>query len=199
VDLPGVDAVSLGVALVERNYRPVPIFNGCPMPLDEKLPTDRSAAVIDVDSTLAALAQFGPQLRQRVLPAEACPAFLVDAQRQQPLQPIRPGQYDNRSLLFATDFPSAKFLASQRIERVLVVVQGSRRVERDLGYVLRTWQHAGMGLSIKHGIEPGPIQPLTIGGWWLFFNAWNHFSSALRLSRNSRGGYGGFVPMPSSG
>src|SRR5437764_9749370 len=32
VDRPGAEAVRLGVALAERGYRPVPLFNACPPP-----------------------------------------------------------------------------------------------------------------------------------------------------------------------
>lgn len=64
---------------------------------------------------------------------------------------------------------------------------------------LWTWQRAGISLTIKRGIDPGPIEPFSIGGWWYLFNFWHRISSAFRLWRNPQGGYGWFVPEASSG
>lgn len=199
VNLPGVEAVRLGVALAGRNYRPVPLFNACPPPMDSISSPPLSCAVIDVESTLAALVHYTEQLRERALSEHASPVFLVDANRQRPLQPIRPGLFDNRSVLFATDFPSASFLTSQRIERVLLICEQAGNIDRDLAYVLWTWQRAGISLTIKRGIDPGPIEPFSIGGWWYLFNFRHRISSAFRLWRNPQGGYGWFVPEASSG
>jgi len=189
----------LGVALAERGYRPVPLFNACPPP-DIPAPDQAGRlAAIDVDSILAALVQSAERLQQLALPADAPPAFLVDANRQRPLQPLRPGLFDNRSVLFVTDFPSASFLASQNIERVLVLCDRPGDIDRDLAYVLRTWQRAGITVSCKSLTEPGPVQPLAIGGRWLLFNLWHRLASALRLRRNPLGGFGAFVPEAASG
>ncbi len=199
VDLPGGEAVWLGAALAERGYRPVPVFNACPPPEVNAPAPAGTLAVIDVDSTLAALVHYAGHLEEQGLPTNAPPAFLVDADRQRPLQPVRSGLFDNRSVLFWTDFPSAKILAAQHIERVLLVCEQSGRLDQDLAYVLRTWQRAGIALSRTHLTAPGPLQPFSIGGWWLLFNLWHRLTSALRFQHNPGGGYGWFVPEPTSG
>jgi hypothetical protein len=197
VDLPGAESVRLGVVLAGRGYLPAPLFNACPPPVG---PDGKGvAALVDVESVLAALVGSAGPIRQLGLPADAPPAFLVDADRQRLSQPIRPGLFDNRSVLFVTDFPSAQFLAAQRIERVLLVCAQPSRIERDLAYVLWTWQRAGVALRVKRGTDPGPIEPLTVGGRWFLFNLWHRLTAALLLRRNPQGGYGGLVPEASSG
>jgi hypothetical protein len=198
VDLPGAEAVRLGVALAGRGYRPVPVFNACPPPLDPGAGAG-PRAVIDVDTILAALVEGAEELRQYVLAADAPPAFLVDANRQRPLQPVRPGLFDNCSVLFVTDFPSANFLAAHDVRRALLVRERHGGIERDLAYVLRTWQRGGVPLAVKRGMEPGLVEPLVIGGWWLLFDLWHRLTATLRLRRNPQGGYGGFVPEAASG
>ncbi len=192
VDLPGVEAVRLGAALAERGYRPVPVFNACPPPAG-------TLAVIDVESTLAALVYYARRLGERVLPEDAPPAFLIDANRQRPLQPVQPKLFDNRSVLFVTDFPSANFLAAQHIERAVLVSEQPGRIDQDLAYVLRTWQRAGISLSMKRVTDPGPLQPLAIGDGWLLFDFLHRLTSALVLRHNPLGGYGWFVPEAASG
>lgn len=65
--------------------------------------------------------------------------------------------------------------------------------------MLRTWQRAGISLSYKSLIEPGPIQPLIIGGRWLLFNLWHRVAAFFRLRRNPMGGFGGLVPEAANG
>ena len=105
-----------GLALAEIGYRPVPLFNACPPPWDAS-GIGLAPAVVDVDAILAALVRGAERLRMLALAVDAPPAFLVDADRQTPRIPFRPGVFDNRSVLFPTDFPSATFLASQGYNR----------------------------------------------------------------------------------
>jgi hypothetical protein len=197
VDFHGVESVLVGTSLAEMGYRPVPLFNACPPPVD--FPSSASLAVVDADSILAVLVQNAERLRTLALPANAPPAFLVDAKRQHLEQPIRPGLFDNRSVLFITDFPSATFLKSQDIRRVLLVRARDGAMDRDLAYILRSWQKGGLGLGLKCLSDPGPPQPLTIGGSWLWFGFWHRLSTFFGLRRNPQGGFGAFVPEAASG
>lgn len=204
VELPNAEAVETGLALAERGYRPVPLFNACPPPLGfEPIPQTPGSsawlALVFVDSILAALIQGAERLRSLTIPADAPPAFLIDANRQTPWRQVQPGAFDNRSVHFVTDFPSARFLASKGIHRALLIQAAGRPLRGDLANVLRTWQKAGVTLTCKRLNEPGPPQPLTIGGMWLLYNFWQRVATFLTLRRNPLGGFGDFIPEGSSG
>jgi hypothetical protein len=71
VDLPGAEAVAMGVALAGHGFRPVPLFNGTSGPHE----------VIEVYPIVRALAAWARTMQtQRLLP-DAPPAFLLDSRR----------------------------------------------------------------------------------------------------------------------
>lgn len=197
VDLPGAEAVAMGLALAARGYRPVPLFNACPPP--SPVQDAPQVAVIDVDSILTALVDGVDCLRQVRLRDNAPPAFLLDSLRQQPTQPVSVGLFDNRSVVFVTDFPSATFLTAQGIQQVILVRQHRQGLERDLAYALRIWQKAGIELQIMALGDRTQLQPLILPrmswltGLWLRLRAW------FDLRRNQAGGFGSLVPESSGG
>jgi hypothetical protein len=193
VDLPGPHSVFAGLALAQMGYRPVPLFNACPPPAD--YPPESRQAVVDMDSILAALVQGAERLKMLSMPDDAPPAFLVNADRQLMLRPIRPGIFDNRSVVFVTDFPSANFLAKQGIHRVLLLFESALSAygERDLAYVMRTWEKGGISINEKRLGQPEPPQQVTIGGSWLLFDLLQRVRVLFKLRRSWKGGFGGFV------
>jgi hypothetical protein len=191
VDFPGPQSVFAGLALAERGYRPVPLYNACPPPAD--YPPQSRQAVVDMDPILAALVQAAERLRTLTLADDAPPAFLVNADRQMSLQPMHMGHFDNRSVVFLTDFPSANFLAKQRIQRAILLHERDAFARRDLAYVLWTWQKAGVSLSQRNLYYPGPPQPMSIGGSWFLFDLWHRLHAFFDLRRHPQGGFGGFV------
>jgi hypothetical protein len=204
VDLPGAEAVAVGVALAEKGYRPVPVFNACPPPIsppaDFQLPYPQPPlAAVNVELTLSALVHYADHLQTMSLPPDAPPAFLVDARRQGHGEPITPKTFDNRSVLFATDFPSANFLVRQLISHIFVVSSKSAVLEQDLTFVLRQWQQAGLAVQAKYIDDPHPPRPLTIGGRWFLYSLLHHLWALVSLQRHPGGGYGGFRPEPISG
>jgi hypothetical protein len=204
VELPGVESVALGLALAEQGYRPVPLFNGCPAPEVDPLfdPSDlkpRGFALVDVDSILAALAQGAERLPSLELPTDAPPAFLLDADRTRPRQKIAPGLFDNRSVVFTTDFPSAKMFQSHAIGAAIVVVRDAWPLASDLDHVLRTWSRSGLVVRWKQLDRPGPPEPLNLPRPYLLSALWIRLSAWLKLRPNPEGGYGDFVPEASAG
>jgi hypothetical protein len=193
VELPGPEAVAIGMALAERGYRPVPLFNACPPPLAAGDPVP-PLAVVNVEGIMAHLVGLAGRLSALALPDDAPPAFLVDAGRHGPPGPVNVGLFDNRSILFVTDFPSAIALAAHNIRRALLISQRSRLLTDDLAYVLRTWQKAGVTLARKNVDDVEPIQPLTIGGFWLLFQLGQRLWAWAHLRRGFQGAFGGFVP-----
>src|SRR5579859_3707035 len=143
LDLPGAEGVVTGIALAGRGYWPVPLYNAVPLPISARLlnplASGGAVAAVDVLPIISALRKGAEQLAQLNLPFDAPPAFLLDANRQGWRKMI-PGEFDNRSVSFTTDFPSANFLAAQGIERVILVQKGKLEPQPDLAHTLRRWQ-----------------------------------------------------------
>jgi hypothetical protein len=184
VDLPGEQAVLVGLALAERGYRPVPMFNG----------TSGPNALIAVEPIERALGFGTGLLRRTTLTPDARPAFLLDAERLHPAGGAEPGRYDNRWIVLPQDFPSATLLMSRGITDVTVIRQRSPTPDQDLIVVLRRWQEAGLrvrGLALEGGQVEEPLSLIVPSGIrWLWYGA----LALMGLRRNSVGGFGALVP-----
>jgi hypothetical protein len=191
VDLPGERSVDAGLTLGRVGYRPVPLFNTAYHPF----------AIVPVEPILRRLRDGASELRSLAIPANAPPAFLLDSKRLDPSAPAAPGKFDNRWVVFPQDFPSASFLLAQGIRRVVVLqeeaLQGKPRL--DLAHVLERWRQAGVELYVQDpesGMSPRPMQvdrPSAFRS--LFYRA----LTLAGLRRNSAGGFGSVIPIPSQG
>jgi hypothetical protein len=199
VDLPGAASVHLGLALAKLGYRPVPLFNACLPPETVPSTTLVEVAVVRVEPTLAALIRGAEQLRASPPPLDAPPAILIDANRQATHTAPLPGAFDNRSVVFVTDFPSATTLARHGITRALLVCEQQGAIGTDLSLALQVWQQAGVRLELKAINEPGPPIPLSLPRprWWAGLR--QRFKELFGLRRTESGDFGGFIPHPSSG
>jgi hypothetical protein len=204
VELPGVESVAMGLALAKVGYRPVPLFNACPppeadglfLPIQDK---PRALALVDVESILAALVQGAEGLQSLDLPADAPPVFLLDALRKSPRRSVDAGLFDNRSVVFVTDFPSANALATRGVREAIVVVKAGLGFQDDLDHVLKTWSRDGLSLSLKRLDRDAGPQPLELPRPSVFFGLWLQIATWFGLRRNPKGGFGAFVPFPSAG
>jgi hypothetical protein len=194
LDLPGDEGVWLGLALAELGYRPVPLYNACPRPLEESW---NPFCAVDVESILRALVVAAPPLEALKLAPDAPPAFLLDSRRRDG-QPA-PGQFDNRSVSLPTDFPSANFLLAHDVGQVLLVQHSALQPQADLAHTLRRWQDAGIGIRIKDLDTFGAPTRCEIDrprwyGW-----LWYRLLLTMGLRRNALGGYGATLVEPSGG
>jgi hypothetical protein len=183
VDLPGHESVALGAALAAQSIRPVPLFNAC---------TDPANEVVPQGETVRALFTLAPKLAERLIAPTSLPAFLLDAHRQAPARPLRPGAFDNRSRVFADDFPSPGFLREHGVRRAVLVRRAEVRPEDDLVEVLVAWREAGIELFAKRLDEAGPPRPCALErATWLA-----RFWLALRSfpARDRSGAFGEKVP-----
>lgn len=112
VDLAGKEGVLWGLQLARLGYRPIPLYNALPWPLNAPI-SERPPSTVAVEPVLSAICHSTPTLAQISLSPGAPPAFLLDADRR--MGKAYPGFFDNRSVCFSTDFPSAEFLRSQGI------------------------------------------------------------------------------------
>ncbi|HEX2572333.1 MAG TPA: hypothetical protein VH877_22500, partial [Polyangia bacterium] len=107
IDLPGAEGTQMGIGLAEKGFRPIPLYNAVPAP----------GATIDVRPIMAALVN-GAGLVGDVA-GDAPPAFLLDADRMGQGRAVQAGDFDNRSVCTAADFPSAALLGTAGIRRVV--------------------------------------------------------------------------------
>lgn len=184
VDLPGEAAVLTGLALAERGYQPVPLFNGCLAP----------GMVIDVAPLAAALLAGTDRLQRRPPTREAPPAFLLDSRRREGKGLLAPGRFDNRWAVVPQDMPSGNHLRLAGLGSVLV---RAATVQDDLTHILCRYQQAGLRLS-HVSADLAEAQALTVSppsGWR---SLWYRLGVFAGLRRNAAGGFGAVVPQPSS-
>jgi hypothetical protein len=143
----GREGVVVGMALARRGYRPIPLYNALPAPFDG----GRGHRIaVDVLPIVAQLMAATNTLRALPLAADAPPAFLLDANRRRARSNLEVGDFDNRSVCFPTDFPSAERLRESGIQRVIVIERGDGP-DVDLARVLAAWEAGG-----NHAAAPRP-------------------------------------------
>jgi hypothetical protein len=197
VDLPGVESIAAALVLAARGWRPVPLFNALPGPGEDFVGPTRPPVAVDVHPIIMALRMATPVLDSSSLSPLAPPAFLLDSRRHAPGWKTQFGTFDNRSMTFPTDFPSAAKLREYSISHVLVIQQ-SAKLQDDLTYTLRQWQESGLPIEL---LEPGPhaqrrpcaIRKVTTLGLW-----WMRVVTFLTFRRDRRGSFGGMLVEPSS-
>jgi hypothetical protein len=205
IDLDGPRGVSFGMRVARKGYRPVPLYNACPREKLSPSPDEparlglgidlgdlrpqRYPPVVDVGSIVSALAGATDELRDLKVPGFAPPAFLLDWRRGGIGKKVSLGMFDNRSVIFPSDFPSAAFLKERGI-RTMVVVSETLAPDFDLTAVLRGWVEGGLDIKIQ---VPGPLwspEPISLPAPSLLRSAWFWLHSHLGLQRNLSGGYG---------
>jgi hypothetical protein len=191
-DLPGTQGIAVALALTAVGYRPVPLFNACPEPVGDR-------PLVEVRPIIHALIAATPTLRDAKLPFNVPPVFVLDANRNFRIAAPAPGVFDNRSISLPTDFPSANLLISRGIRRIVLVHLSASEPRADLSHTLRRWQETGLPI---HGVaidEPSMPTPITIRRPRSFRTLWYNLLAKAGLISNPLGGFGGHLPMPSSG
>jgi hypothetical protein len=201
-DLPGAEGVFLGVSLAERGYCPVPLYNAIPLPgggfvLDPF--TSRSVAAVNILPVISALRQGAEQLVNLKIASDASPVFLLDANRHGDGRVMLPDEFDNRSVCFTTDFPSANFLVAHGFQRALLVQNHRQEPQPDLAHVLRRWQEGGIILERVRTDLPAVPERFEVARPSRFGAMWQRALMALGLRRASGGGFGAWIPDSSAG
>lgn len=198
IDLPGEEGVMWGLKLAGLGYRPVPLYNALPFAIGEKMSaaTSRPAATVHVEPILAALVREAVNLETLQLPTNAPPAFLLDADRRLARTDIRPGIFDNRSVCFTTDFPSASFLLEHGIHSV-AVVQESTKFAPDLLPTLVAWQQSGIEIQRKVYRNSEPLERVTVKKASFLSWIWFRLTVTLGFHKGELGAFGEIVPASS--
>jgi hypothetical protein len=202
IDLPGDEGVWVGAALVARGYRPVPLYNALPLPFGSLVhdpESRRSIAAVDVLPIISTLRATAEQLAAIDIRPDAPPAFLLDAKRQGDNLAMQPGDFDNRSVCFTTDFPSANFLSTHGITRALLVQRDRLEPQKDLAHVLRRWQEGGVTLERMLIGSPQERECFQVSRPSWYGAMFQRALSALGLGRAVGGGFGRWIPESSAG
>lgn len=163
VDLPGSTAVECGIALARNGYRPVPVYNACPLSGSDEYETFvQSPPVIDLRPILYSLCGTARELEQCPIEQNAPPAFLLDAHRFAEGITPEPGDFDNRSYISQDDFPSPQYVREQGIRNV-VIVQAGRVMNLDLSRVIRQFQESGAKILLTEPWVEWQPESLEIG------------------------------------
>jgi hypothetical protein len=202
LDLPGAESVFVGLALAARGYQPVPLFNAVPLPAEEPLldpDSGRPVAAVNVLPILGALKAGAEQLAALHLSCDAPPAFLLDANRRGEGREVLPDEFDNRSICFTTDFPSANLLCAQNIRRAVLIQPRGDQPQPDLAHALLRWQEAGFVLEQVRLDLPGAPAPFVVARPRWYGAMFQRALAALGFRRAAGGGFGGWVPESSAG
>ena len=202
LDLPGPAGVAAALALAARGYRPAPLYNALPLPVHEAIvrnPIGWPVAAVDMLPVIAALKSAVPRLAALQTPGNAPPAFLLDSRRSGSGRLPSPDYFDNRSICFTTDFPSAAFLLARGIRRTLLVRQTGLQPQPDLARVLRRWQEAGIALQRVRLDTPGLAEPFQVARPAWFGALVERTLAALGLLRARKNGFGQWVGHSAGG
>lgn len=212
-DLPGADAVAWGLFFARRGLRPIPLYNAitggfvsglsslppAPSSLATSFQSSLPHALVDVSAIVRAMVSATGTLKDIGLPADRSPVFLLDADRRMGVGAATPGRFDNRSISLPTDFPSAVFLKSKGIQRVVLVQSGATQPQEDLAHTLLAWQQGGLVIESKSLADDQAPAAIEITPPSRFRAAWYRFLATLGLRRSPLGGFGGAIPIPSAG
>ncbi len=204
LDLPREEGVLMGLELARLGYRPVPLYNAVPKPTHSQLHSLEEddydpVSLVDVEPIMHALWRGTEMLGRLSIPSNAPPVFLLDANRRFGGGVISPVKFDNRSVSFTTDFPSAIFLQTHGITRVVLVQSVASLPQSDIAHTLRRWQEGGIKIELKRLSVAGAPVPCEIKRPSWFGAIWYRLREMMGLTRHPLGGYGGIIGQSSGG
>lgn len=197
VDLPGPQSLCAGFALAKEGYRPVPLYNTT-SGSRQRLPPEK-CVLGDVSALVEMLSRPLPEYVRSTIIGNNPPALLIDSHRLRGERGPAPGMYDNRWVVFPQDFPSAAFLKSRGIVQAIVIQEGSGQPAEDLAHVLLRWKEGGIALFVQDAAQTPALMPLDVRRPRGFRSAIYCALALMGFRRNSAGGFGSVIPVPTQG
>jgi len=191
VDLPGPQSVAVGFQLAATaGYQPVCTFDNWP----------HIKGVLKSERVLGALLYYAAALdaaREHMTPGSP-PVWICDRERFTGKKPP-PGGFDNRYILEDRLLPGPQLLHAAGIQKVVYVCpNGDALPAEDVRAYLDELTPKGIRVTrvataseTEWTMEQPYVRRFTSDSGWSAFS--------LGLMRSSAGGFGGFVPQPSSG
>lgn len=184
IDLPGRDAIEMGLALGSHGFRPVLSINA----------TSSREEAIDMHSVLDMLAEGARFASSFPSGSDVLPAFILDSRREGAGTNLAPGRFDNRWTVFPTDLPSAEHLKKANIASVVIIQEGTD-VKADVQAIAWTYQRGGLEVRVANLREHTTVSlPKEQPGWFSFMMG--QFRRRFALRRRWDGSYGHRVPIP---
>jgi hypothetical protein len=196
LDLPGAKGIWTGLDLVELGYRPVPLYNALPGPIGYFYsPSDEGPIVsqVNMKEIMASLWHGSLKIKEGKFASNAPPVFILDWNRRSGTEDVESGDFDNRSISFPTDFPSANVLLSKKISRVVVVQESGDQPQEDLVQTLRRWQDSGIKIELKLVSDTGAPRPIQVRKPPLIKVFWLHALALFGKGMNPHGGFGKII------
>jgi hypothetical protein len=208
LDLSGDHGVRFSLALALRGFRPVPLIDGSPGPdvlgisqaiLAEQpaVPT-RALVAVDMRQTLRWLCIGAALLPSMKITANASPVFILDSLRTGHAGAFSAEAFDNRWKTFPQDFPSARFLREQGIQRVLLIQDIAKQPSEDLAHVLLRWQEEGISIYASSAAAAHSPQLISVNRPSRFRALWHRALTLVGLRRADTGRFGAW-PQGSGG
>jgi hypothetical protein len=207
-DLPGADAIRLGLGLALRGFRPVPVIDGSPCPDIlgtsqpvlgvTSAPTISPTTAVDMRQTMRWLCVGGALLPTATIATNAAPVFLLDALRIGRTPAPGAEVFDNRWKTFPQDYPSGRFLRENGIRRVLLIQDIATQPCEDLAHVLLRWQEEGISIHASSAVAPSSAEAIRINRPSRFRTLWHRSLALIGLRRAATGGFGAW-PQGSGG
>lgn len=138
VDMPGTGSINAGICLAKEGFRPIPIYNGV-------IEEENSKSVVDNQSVSAGLLWMAKELLNIEISDDAMPAFLLDSNRLIQYK-SKISVYDNSWDVYRQDMPSADYLKSNSVKKILLI---SERISGDLRKILLAYSKAGIEIYLK--------------------------------------------------
>jgi hypothetical protein len=190
VDLPGPRVVSAGLYFAAMGgFQPVCTFDNWPY----------NFGVLQPERILGTLLYYAVAMTRvrEGLTVTSPPMWLCDWDRFRARRPA-PGRYDNRYMLEDRLLPGPVMLSRAGIRRVVYVTQDAPPLSAawDLRPYFIVLKQKGFEVRAMSGQSAETFAELTELrlGVEASFETWS-----MELVRSSAGGFGGFVPQPSSG
>jgi len=167
VDLPGAASVEGALALAQRGYRPVPLYNG----INEKN-IGGLRPVIDNKPIIDALQDGASILESLTIYDDAPPVFMLDYNRSNQ-SGYTFGMYDNRWSIELDDMPTGQYMVNSGISQVVVWTKGN--ASKDLLSIIDSYQDMGINIKIfctdmQAFVESQPYVSPSIGASGFGFN-----------------------------
>jgi hypothetical protein len=187
LEIPGIAATLEALELAKLGFCPVPLFNGVAA-------SPGAQELVSTHFLSSSLYNLAPELSQIRIPDDAPPVFMLDSNRKGDgiFNKHSRGAFDNRWNIFSQELPSAEFLRSRGITRIILRTLDTHTVlANDLHHVIYRFQEGGMEVLLHNGTS------------WPFVKPKSYKNTAYRLlamagfKRNSAGGFGALIPEES--
>lgn len=183
LDLPGDQSIWEGLALLKYHYQPVPLFNCSRAP----------GMIIDVNPLVQALWNGSNLLKLQTISQHAMPVFLLDNNRLSNIELRAPGKFDNRWCVVPQDMPSSIMLKSFGVKAVCI---RTTKMASDIPHILKRYQVDGIKVSVQY-VGNQKMEDFSMPMSTLFRSIWYRIEVLSGLKRNSAGGFGAMIPVPS--